>query len=111
MNDLVKTAGYLIVMASVTYLIRAVPLVLFRKKIQNKFIKSFLYYIPYAVLAAMTFPAILYSTDNIVSAGIGLAVGVVMAFFEKSLVTVAVSACSAVLVCELAVKLLVEIFM
>ena len=104
MTDLVKTAGYLIVMAGVTYLIRAIPLVLFRKKIQNRFIKSFLYYIPYAVLAAMTFPAILYSTDNIVSASIGITVGIIMAFLEKSLVTVAISACSAILICELAIK-------
>ncbi len=111
MNDIIKTAGYLIVMAGVTYLIRAVPLVLFRKKIQNKFIKSFLHYIPYAVLAAMTFPAILYSTDNVISASIGLGVGIIMALLEKSLVTVAISACSAVLICELAVGLLVKIFM
>ena len=65
MNNFTNIAGYLVVMAGVTYLIRAVPFVLFRKRIKNKFIQSFLYYIPYAVLAAMTFPSIFYSTGSI----------------------------------------------
>ena len=106
MNDIVKTVGYLAVMAGVTYLVRAVPLVAFRKKINNRFVKSFLYYIPYAVLAAMTIPAIFYSTGNVYSALIGLAVAVIMALFEKGLVTVAVSACITVYVSELVMKLI-----
>lgn len=92
---------YLLVMAGVTYLIRMLPLVLFRKKIENRFIRSFLYYIPYAVLTAMTIPAIFYSTSSIISAAIGLAVAAVLAYFERNLLIVAASACGAVLVTEL----------
>lgn len=91
------------VMAGVTYLVRMLPLVIFRKKIENTFIKSFLYYIPYAVLAAMTFPAIFSSTGGgIWSALAGLIVALVLAFFEKGLVTVAVCACAAVFLTEFA---------
>lgn len=91
----------LAVMAGVTYLIRMLPLVIFRKKIENRFVQSFLYYIPYAVLAAMTFPAVFSSTGGgIVSALIGTAVALLLAFFEKGLVTVAVCACVAVFVTE-----------
>ncbi|MBO4734646.1 MAG: AzlD domain-containing protein [Clostridia bacterium] len=96
----------LAVMALVTYLIRAAALILIRKKIENKFIKSFLYYIPYAVLAAMTIPAIFYSTGSVYSAILGLAVAVTVAFFEKGLVTVALSACVTVFVTELVLKLI-----
>lgn len=91
----------LAVMAGVTYLVRMLPLVIFRKKIENKFIQSFLYYIPYAVLAAMTFPAVFSSTGGgIVSALVGVAVALLLAFFEKGLVTVAVCACAAVFLTE-----------
>ncbi len=90
----------LAVMAGVTYLVRMLPLVIFRKKIENKFIQSFLYYIPYAVLAAMTFPAIFSSTGGLVSALIGFAVALFLAFFEKGLVTVAVCACLAAFITE-----------
>ena len=96
-----KYFWYLLVMALVTYLVRAVPFVVFRNKIKNRFIRSFLYYIPYAVLAAMTIPAIFASTGNVYSAIVGLLVAVVMARFEKGLVTVALTACSAVYVTEL----------
>lgn len=88
------------VMAGVTYLIRAVPFIVFRKKIQNRFVRSFLYYIPYAVLAAMTIPAAFYSTANVYSALAGTAVALIMAFFEKGLLPVALSACSAVFLVE-----------
>lgn len=89
----------LAVMAGVTYLVRMLPLVIFRKKIENKFVQSFLYYIPYAVLAAMTFPAVFSSTGGgIVSALVGVAVALLLAFFEKGLVTVALCACAAVFV-------------
>ncbi len=91
---------YTFVMAAVTYLIRMLPFVVFRKPIKNRFIKSFLYYVPYAVLGAMTFPAILYSTSNIASAAIGLAVSVILAWFGRGLLTVAVSACVAVYLAE-----------
>ena len=85
------------VMAGVTYLIRAVPFIVFRKKIQNRFVRSFLYYIPYAVLAAMTIPAVLFSTTNIYSA---LVVALVMSLLEKGLLPVALSACGAVFLVE-----------
>lgn len=87
-------------MAGVTYLIRMLPMVIFRKKIENKFIKSFLYYIPYAVLAAMTFPAVFSSTGGIWSAVVGVCVALLLAFFEKGLITVAVCACAAVFLTE-----------
>ena len=96
----------LLVMAGVTYLIRVIPFVAFRKKIQNRFIRSFLYYIPYAVLAAMTVPAIFTSTGHIYSALAGFAVALLLAFFGRGLVTVALSACAAVYLAELIARLL-----
>lgn len=101
MNNLKSLLIYLAVMAGVTYLVRMLPLVIFRKKIENRFIKSFLYYIPYAVLAAMTFPAVFYSTGGIWSALAGLAVALLLAFFEKGLVTVALLSSLAVFIVEL----------
>ena len=91
---------YTFVMAAVTYLIRMLPFVVFRKPIKNRFVKSFLYYVPYAVLGAMTFPAILYSTASLASAAVGLAVSVILAWFGRGLLTVAVSACVAVYLTE-----------
>lgn len=84
-------------MAVVTYLVRALPLAVFRKKIQNKYIKSFLEYIPYAVLAAMTFPQILYSAGPIAAGSAGLVVALILAYMEKSLLTVAAGASIAAL--------------
>ena len=92
---------YILVMAGVTYLIRMLPLVLFKKEITSSFVKSFLYYVPYACLAAMTFPAILYGTNHMISAIAGLAVAVFIAYKGKGLLIVAVGACSAVFVAEL----------
>ena len=80
------------IMSVVTYLIRVTPMVVFRKKIENKRIKSFLYYIPYTVLAAMTFPAVFSSTQSQSSAIAGCIVGVLLAYFRKGLVVVAVGA-------------------
>lgn len=91
---------YIFVMAFVTYLIRVIPLTVFRKKIENQYVQSFLYYVPYTCLTAMTFPAILYATESLFSALAGAAVAVVMAFYNKSLVTVAACACVAVFVVE-----------
>ena len=85
----------LAVMAGVTYLIRAVPLVLCRGEVKNYFMRSFLAYVPYAVLGAMTFPAILYSTDGFISSIAGTIVALVLAFCRKGLLTVAVGACAA----------------
>lgn len=92
---------YILLMAFVTYLIRALPLTLIRKEIKSNFIKSFLYYVPYATLAAMTFPAILSATDYVVSSIVGFAVALVLAFNKKSLLTVAGCACAAAFVVEL----------
>lgn len=97
---------YVAVMAGVTYLIRMLPLVIFKKKIQSRYIKSFLFYVPYAVLAAMTIPDIFFSTGNIWSAVAGLVVAVTLAYFEKGLLTVALCACGGVLVVESFMKLL-----
>ena len=91
---------YILVMAGVTYLIRMLPLVLFRREITSPFVKSFLYYVPYACLAAMTFPAILFSTASVISAVVGFAVALIAAYKEKSLLTVALCACAAVFVAE-----------
>ena len=85
---------YLIAMAGVTYLIRMLPFTFMRKKIKSVFIRSFLYYVPYAVLGAMTFPYIFYSTGSIITASAGTVCALVLAYFNKSLITVAV--CSSV---------------
>lgn len=94
----------LLVMAGVTYLIRALPLVLVKRKIQNRFLRSFLYYVPYAVLSVMTVPAIFFATESPVSAAVGFAVALVVAYLEKGLVTVAGAACAAVLVAEMLMR-------
>jgi len=96
---------YLLTMAGITYLIRMLPLVLLKKKITNKFLLSFLYYVPYAVLSVMTIPAIFTSTSYVISAVIGFAVAMILSYFEKSLVLVAASSCLAVYVAELIIKL------
>lgn len=95
---------YLAAMAGVTYLIRMLPLVLVKKKIKNRFLLSFLYYVPYAVLSVMTIPAIFYSTDYISSAIVGFAVAVILSYFEKGLVTVAAFACISVFIAEFIIK-------
>ena len=87
---------YLIVMAGVTYLIRMLPLTVFRKEIKSRFVRSFLHYVPYAVLGAMTFPDVLYATGSLWTALCGLVVAVVMAWRGKSLLSVAIGACLAV---------------
>lgn len=87
---------YLIVMAAVTYLIRMLPLTVFRKEIKSRFVQSFLTYIPYAVLGAMTFPDVMYSTGNLWTAAAGVITAVVLAWRGKSLLTVALAACCAV---------------
>ncbi len=97
--------GYILagifVMALCTYLIRMIPMAFFRKKINNRWIQSFLYYVPYAVLAAMTFPAIFSSTGSTVSAWAGCAAAVLLAYFNRGLLTVAVGASAVVFVVQL----------
>lgn len=91
---------YILVMAATTYLIRAIPLTLLKKPIRNRFLKSFLHYVPAACLTAMTFPAILTATDNLISGAIGLLIGIVLALKKKSLIVVAVASCTAVFITE-----------
>ena len=95
---------YLAVMAGVTYLVRMLPLVLIKKKIENKFVLSFLYYMPYAVLAVMTVPAIFHATEHMIAAVLGFAVALLLAYFKKSLVTVASFSCLTVLAVELLIR-------
>lgn len=92
--------AYVLVMAVTTYLVRAIPLVALKKPIGSLFLRSFLHYVPVACLTAMTFPAILYATDHVVSGAVGLAVGALLAFRKKSLIVVAVASCAAVFIME-----------
>ena len=91
---------YIFIMAAVTYLIRMLPLALMKKEITSPFVRSFLYYVPYACLAAMTFPALLFSTASIWSALAGFVVALIAAYREKSLLTVALLACATVFIVE-----------
>ncbi|MBO5907881.1 MAG: AzlD domain-containing protein [Clostridia bacterium] len=92
---------YLFVMAAVTYLVRMIPLALIRRKITNKFVRSFLYYVPYTVLSAMVFPAIFFSTGNIISASVGAVVAIVLSYFRRSLLTVSAAATLTALATEM----------
>lgn len=96
---------YIFTMALTTYLIRVLPLTIFRKPIRSRFLRSFLHYVPYACLTAMTFPAILSSTASILSGAAALIVAVVLAYRGKSLIVVAVSSSMAVLIVECVLKL------
>jgi len=91
---------YILVMAGVTYLIRVLPLTLIRQQIKSPFIQSFLHYVPYATLSAMTFPAILTSTSSMIAATGGFLVAIVAAWKERSLVQVAAFACVTVFILE-----------
>lgn len=92
-----SVAIYIAVMAGVTYLIRMLPFTLFRRKIESRFIRSFLYYIPYAVLSAMTIPAIFYATGDVLTSVIGAVVAVVLAYLRLPLIVVALAASAAAL--------------
>ena len=98
--------AYIGVMALVTYLIRLLPLVLFTKKITNNFVRSFLYYVPYAVLGAMTVPAIFTSTSYALSAVLGGLTAVFFAYREKSLLFVAVAASAVAFIVERVIEIL-----
>lgn len=91
-------AIYILVMAGVTYLIRMIPFTLFRRKIRSRFFRSFLHYIPYAVLSAMTIPSIFYSTGSLPTSIVGTVVAVVLAYLQKPLIVVALAASAAALV-------------
>lgn len=91
---------YVCVMALMTYLIRSLPLLLFRKEITNIYIKSFLQYVPYAVLSAMTFPAIFFVSDSMIASFIATIVALYLAYKDKSLLSVALWACMILWLCD-----------
>ncbi|MGI6029631.1 MAG: AzlD domain-containing protein [Candidatus Heteroscillospira sp.] len=92
---------YLAVMAGVTFAIRVLPLTLIRRQIENRFLQSFLYYVPYVTLAVMTFPAIMDATQTPIAGAVALIAGIALAWFGASLFTVAASCCAVVFVIEL----------
>ncbi len=96
---------YILTMAVTTYLIRMLPLTVFRKPIKSRFLKSFLHYVPYACLTAMTFPAILTSTATILSGAAALIVAVILAYRGRSLLTVSLAASATVMVVEFLLKI------
>lgn len=100
-----KVYGYILVMALTTYLIRALPLLFIHGKIKNRYVRSFLYYVPYATLAAMAFPAVLTATGHLYSSAAGFTFAVLAACKRQSLVKVAVVACAAALAAELLMRL------
>ena len=101
MNRTLYLALAVVVMAAVTYLPRALPLTLLRRPVKSRFLRSFLYYMPFAVLGAMTFPAILTATANIWSAAIGFAIALILAWNRKSLICVSLFSCAGVFLVEL----------
>ena len=94
---------YILAMAGVTYLVRMIPFTLFRRKIRSRFFRSFLHYIPYAVLSAMTIPAIFYSTGSVPTSIVGTVVAVVLAYMGKPLIVVALAASAAALLAGLVI--------
>ena len=101
MTNTVYFLTCLAIMAGVTYLVRMLPMVLIRRKITNKFLKSFFYYIPYAVLSAMTIPAMLYAVPSKIAAAAGLVASFILAFFKRSLLIVAIGACAVAFIIQL----------
>lgn len=95
---------YIFIMAAVSYLIRVLPITLIQKPITNKFIQSFLYYVPYVTLSVMTFPAIINATQSYISGIAALIAGITAAWFGANLFKVAVSCCSVVLILELFIR-------
>ena len=98
-----NTWTYILVMFAVTSLVRVLPLTIFRKPIKSRFVKSFLYYVPYVTLALMTFPAIIDATQTPIAGILALAAGVIAAFFGAGLLPVSAICCAAVLMTELIV--------
>ena len=91
---------YIAIMAGVSFLIRTLPLTLIRRPIINRFLRSFLFYVPYVTLAVMTFPAIVQATQSPLAGALALVLGIVLAFNGASLFTVAASCCAVVLIAE-----------
>ena len=100
MTDTVNLLAYVAVMSIVTYLTRMIPLLFFTREIKSSFVKSFLFYVPYAVLGAMTVPAIFFSSGSIISASFGFITAVLLSIKKCGLLTVAAFSCAAVFVAE-----------
>ena len=98
MDDTLKIILLVLAMAGVTYLLRVLPFAFFTKKITSPYIKSVMYYLPFAVLSAMTFPFVFYSTGNFYAALIGTAAAITLATFKQSLIVVAICACAVTLI-------------
>ena len=96
----------ILIMAVVTYLIRMLPLAVFRTRITNRTIRSFLAYVPYAVLGAMIFPDVFYSTENLLSALVGLGIALLLSWFGRGLLTVALGSAAAVFAAEQVMRML-----
>ncbi|MBR4161932.1 MAG: AzlD domain-containing protein [Solobacterium sp.] len=92
---------YILVSALVSYSIRVIPLTLIRKPITNRFLRSFLHYVPYATLAVMTFPAMIYATDSLYTGIAALLAGILLAWYNKPLLSIAITCCLVVLVLQL----------
>ncbi len=99
---------YIAIMAVVTYLIRMIPFTVFRRKIKSRFINDLLYYIPYAVLSAMTVPAVFFSTGDLITASVGTIIAIILAYFGLPLIAVALSASAAAYGAGLVVPLIVK---
>ena len=97
---------YILLAAGVSYLLRVIPVTIFRKPITNRFVRSFLYYVPYVTLAVMTFPAILTATGSVIPGLLALLVGMVLAWISGSLPLVAMACCVVALLAELAMRML-----
>ena len=111
MTPALRFAVYLLVMAGVTYLVRLLPLLFIRREITNRFVRSFLYYVPYAVLTAMTFPSLITeATGSLVYGAVAAAVCIILAYFRRSLITVALGGALSVLLCELVAEYIIPLF-
>lgn len=97
---------YILITAAVSYAVRALPLTLIQKQIKSRFLKSFLYYVPYVALAVMTFPAMIYATQSPISGTIALIAGIITAWLKADLLTVAATCCGSVFIAELILPLL-----
>ena len=104
-NNFTQFLIYLAIMAGVTYLLRLMPMLLIRKPIKNRFIKSLLYYTPYSVLTVMTFPAIFYFAPHTVTSILATVFAIFLAYKNKSLITVAAGAAALILICEISFML------
>ncbi|MGP1588115.1 MAG: AzlD domain-containing protein [Treponemataceae bacterium] len=97
-------AIYLLIAAITIYIIRMLPLTIIQKEIKNKFVRSFLYYVPYVTLSVMTFPSIIYATNSIYSGAAALIAGIIIAFVDGNLFRVTIGCCASVFITELIIR-------